>query len=157
MAARVTNIGLERTKSMQIGDIMTPFIRSMYHEASLVQTAMHMKMHDIRSVYIVDRNRIRGMITDRDIVLDAVSAGLNAMSTRIGQVTCREPVSCRTDDTVNDAVLIMEENNTRRLLVLEPDGKPAGVVSIGDIATRIDNKSLAGRLLASLSTSQKLP
>ena len=78
----------------------------------------------------------------------ATGAPLDCMTA--ADVMTPDPVSCRLDDTVNQAAFIMEKNQVRRLPVLDDDIHLAGIVSLGDIS-RHTRHQLAGELIEEVS------
>ena len=92
------------------------------------------------SEIVNDNGRLQGMITDRDIVVRAVAEGRDPSSTKVGDVATREVQTLTPDSSVDDAIKLVREQNVRRIPVVE-DGRPAGIVSIGDLAIERDTDS----------------
>ncbi|MEZ4219388.1 MAG: CBS domain-containing protein [Polyangiaceae bacterium] len=75
-----------------------------------------------------------GVLTDRDLAVRVCARGLAAEATSVESVMSSPPVSCRTRDPVEQAETLMMEHQIQRLVVLEDDGSPAGLLSLSDLA-----------------------
>jgi len=95
----------------------------------------------------VDSEKVVGVVTDRDIVTRAVSAGLRPHMTTVRQVMSKNVLSCYDDGSLTDAALIMEKNFVHRLIVLDRHERLVGIVSLSDIAAKTKNDRLSGHIL----------
>ncbi|MCA1843240.1 MAG: CBS domain-containing protein [Actinobacteria bacterium] len=94
-------------------------------------------------VIVLRRERICGVVTDRDIAVRAVAEGRDPGQVRVGDICSRELEFLSPGDAVDDAVRIMRERAVRRLPVVD-GGRPVGMVSIGDLVLERDpNSALA--------------
>jgi len=107
---------------------------------TLIDLAMQMSKYDIGDVLITENDRIMGVVTDRDIVIRALAAGRDPASTTAGDIASRDLVTLRPDDALDHAVDLMREHAVRRLPVCQ-DGRPIGMISIGDLAIERDRHS----------------
>ena len=123
-----------------IRDVMTPDPVTVASTASLAQAARWMRDAGIGNVIVLDGEQITGILTDRDIVVRAVAEGWNPTQTRVGEVASRELTTITPDETVDSAVTLMRARSIRRLPVVE-DGRPIGIVSLGDLALERDPDS----------------
>jgi len=123
-----------------VRDIMTTPVVGVAETATLVEAARHMRMSDIGDVLIVDGDQVRGIVTDRDIVIRALAADLDPAITTVGDIATRDPVVIGPDQPAADAVQLMRDRALRRLPVCE-DGRLVGVVSLGNLATERDPES----------------
>ena len=90
---------------------------------------------------------MRGILTDRDIVVRAVADGLDVTATHAGDVVSRELVLLSPEDTVERAISLMREHAVRRIPVVDGD-RPVGIVSIGDLALERDQESALAEISA---------
>ena len=136
---------------MKLKDIMTKEVEVVSPDNSLREAAQKMRVHDIGFLPVIEDDRVLGVITDRDIVVRGVAEGDDADS-KIGQKFVTTPaVFCYDDQEVEEAAKLMEDHQIRRMLVLSrQDDRPAGVISLGDIATRGKEKTSA-KVLQSVS------
>jgi CBS-domain-containing membrane protein len=82
---------------------------------------------------IVEGERLVGVITDRDIVLRAVSESKDTETATAGDVMSLEVVCCFEDDTTEHAQELMTEHNVRRLPVIDHDYHLVGIVKLSDL------------------------
>jgi CBS domain-containing protein len=96
-------------------------------------------------------DRLKGMITDRDIVVKVVAQGKGLSETQVGSLGDGKPVTIGADDSVEEAIRTMAEHKVRRLPVI--DGHELiGVVSQADIATNLDDED-TGALVEAISAA----
>lgn len=139
---------------MKIRDLMTREVESVDPQSSLEEAAQLMSDADVGSIPVVEEGRVVGMLTDRDIVVRAIAAGLDPSETRAGDVMTPEVVHCREDDDALEAAELMEDHQIRRVLVTDDEGGLAGIVSLGDLAAEMDE---AGRVLRAVSRPSPRP
>ena len=98
-----------------------------------------------------DDNRLKGMLTDRDIVVKALAQGKDPSSTRAGELAEGKPVTIGADDSVDEALRTMKDHKVRRLPVI--DGHDLiGVVSQADLAKNVDEDKV-GDLVEAISAA----
>jgi CBS domain-containing protein len=116
-------------------DIMTPSPQCCSGETTLNDVANLMVEADCGEIPITDSsNRLVGVITDRDIVCRAVAKGKNPTAVTAAEIMT-EPVVCVNEDTTLDAVLgVMEENQIRRVPVVDATGCCCGIIAQADVA-----------------------
>jgi len=120
--------------------------------ASVQEAAKAMLDDDIGDVIVCDGDTVCGIVTDRDITIRTVAHGKDPAATKLGEICSEDLTSLSLGDTVDDAVRLMREKAIRRIPVLD-DGKPVGVVSIGDLAIALDaDSALADISKASANT-----
>ena len=127
-----------------VKDVMTTNVVYLPSETTIAEAARTMREQDIGDVVIADGASLAGVITDRDIVVRAVAERRDPEATTIGEIMTRDLVTVRPDDTIQQAALLMRDRAVRRLLVCDDDQGLVGVVSIGDLAERIDPDSVLG-------------
>ena len=123
-----------------IREVMTEDVVVMPTTATLKDAGREMRERDIGNVVVLEDDKVVGILTDRDIIVRAVADDRAPSDTRVGEIASRHPETLSPDDTVEDAVRIMRERAVRRLPVVE-DGRPVGIVSIGDLAVERDTDS----------------
>ena len=100
---------------------------------------------------VCEGSQLVGMITDRDITIRAVAIGSDPVRTMVHEVMTREVLCCSENDEIEDAARVMQENQVRRIMVLNEDNDLVGITSLGEIATITGNRQLAGETLESVS------
>jgi CBS domain-containing protein len=107
--------------------------------ATVQEAAKLMDEKNIGNVLVVENGDVKGIVTDRDIVVRVLAKGDGAdASVREAATTDVEAIA--PDTSIDEAVQKMEQGNVRRLPVVD-DGKPVGVVSLGDLAQARDKDS----------------
>jgi CBS domain-containing protein len=125
----------------KIREVMTGEPATCTPEGTALDAARAMKDGDFGAVVIVtDTGEVRGILTDRDIVVRCVAEGKVPAETTIGEVFTTEPATLSPEDSLDEAVDALRESHVRRLPVVE-DGRVVGIVSIGDLAEARDEKS----------------
>jgi CBS domain-containing protein len=100
-------------------DIMTGSAECASVNDSLVDAARKMRDLDVGSLPICgDDNRLKGMVTDRDIVIKCVADGGNPGSVKLSELAEGKPVTIGADDAVEDVLRTMTEHGVRRLPVI---------------------------------------
>jgi len=130
-----------------IRDVMTRNPVTLPDSDSCASAAKAMQQKDIGDVLVLRKDGSAcGIVTDRDIVVRAIAQGRDPGRTRLDDVCSHALVSCKEDDSIDDAVELMRKNAVRRLPVLDANGSPVGVVSLGDLARERDPDSVLGKV-----------
>src|SRR5690606_19457394 len=119
---------------MKISEMMTPNVRCVPPDASLVEAALVMRELDVGSVPVCEASRLVGMLTDRDIALRSVAAGNDPRRTLVKEVMSEGIIYIYADQEVEDAAELMEQKQVRRLPVLTREKRLVGIISLGDVA-----------------------
>jgi CBS domain-containing protein len=107
--------------------------------ATVQDAAKLMDENDIGNVLVVENNEVQGIVTDRDIVVRVIAKGDGADAS-VREAATTDLETLEPDASIDDAIQKMEQGNVRRLPVVE-DGKPVGVISLGDLAQAKDKDS----------------
>lgn len=135
---------------MNVKEIMSSAVQMVAPETDLVTAARVMKEFDIGCLLVGANSCVAGIVTDRDMVVRGIACGNHVSDLTVAEAMTRDPMFCMADDTVMQAARIMEDNQVRRLPVLNADRTVAGIVSLGDICTHAP-KNLAGELIEEIS------
>ncbi|MBC7878852.1 MAG: CBS domain-containing protein [Anaerolineales bacterium] len=136
---------------MKLKEIMTPNVEVIHPDDSLQIAARKMRDNDIGILPVCDGDRLIGIISDRDLAIRGLAEGKDA-TTMIGRDLMTSPVMCCDEDQdVTEAAQIMQENQIRRLIVLNSSKRMVGVVSLGDLAVNDNSDHLSGKVLQSVS------
>lgn len=131
-------------------EIMTKDVSVISEDESVRDAAQRLANDDIGALPICDSNKqIKGMLTDRDIVVQVVARGKDANTTRAKEMEQGEIVTLRPDDSIEHACDLMAQHQVRRLPVVE-NGRVLGMVSQADVAKSVSPQD-AGRMLFSIS------
>ena len=119
---------------MYIKDMMTRRAVSVAPDEPITAAARLLKRDNIGSVPVCDsKGQLQGIITDRDIVLRCVAAGVDPDKTLIRDVMTTGVFTVSPTDTVESAAALMGKAQVRRLPVCEK-GTLVGMLSLGDLA-----------------------
>lgn len=132
----------------RIQDVMTREVAALPSDATARQAARLMKERAIGDVLVCDGDALRGIVTDRDLVIRCLAEDDRPGERPLGQICSGEPVTLSPDDDVDRAVELMRLHAVRRIPVVDGD-RPVGVVSIGDLALERDE----GSALADISAA----
>lgn len=136
---------------MKLKELMTQDVHTIEADATLGDAASQMATLDVGVLPVIERGRPVGVITDRDIAIRAVAKGLDPKKTNVRGTMTAEIESASDDTSIEDAIGIMEDKQIRRLLVTDKSGELCGIVSLGDLATRGDDKSGPAEALEAVS------
>jgi CBS domain-containing protein len=137
---------------MQVKDVMTSGVECISPNTTLREAAQKMKELDVGPLPICgEDDRLAGMITDRDITVRAVAAGLDPSTAQVRDVMTPNIIYCYEDQDISDAAHMMEQNQIRRLLVLNREKRLLGILSLGDLAVDTGDEQLAGHTLEAVS------
>ena len=129
--------------AMNLKDIMTSPVATVAPEASLVAVAKKMLEMEIGLLPVASGPKIVGVVTDRDIAVRAVAAGLDPKLTTAQAIMTKDVYSCSIGSAVTDACRIMEEKKVRRLLIVDAANSPVGIVSLADVALHLRQEQSA--------------
>jgi CBS domain-containing protein len=105
-----------------------------------MEAARVMREADVGPVLVVDDGRVAGILTDRDIVVRAIADGRDPQSTPVREACSADLVTLSPDQDIDDAARLMREHDVRRLPVVQ-DGRPVGILALGDLAVERDSDS----------------
>ena len=118
---------------MQVRDIMTRSVRSVAPTDTIGYAAALMAHDDVGALPVMDDGAVVGIVTDRDLAVRGLAAGLHS-GAPVFRVMTREAVTCDPDDELSNVLKLMEDQQIRRIPACSSDGELVGIVSIGDTA-----------------------
>ena len=132
-------------------DVMTGGTECIGENDTVADAADRLKALDIGAMPICgEDNRLKGMLTDRDIVVKALAKGRDPASTRAGELGEGKPVTIGADDSIQEALKTMAQHKVRRLPVIDGH-KLVGIISVADIARELEDDSSKGDLIEAIS------
>lgn len=124
---------------MDVRSLMTPNPTCCSPDTTLQEVARMMMQNDCGQIPVIGQDRQPlGVITDRDIAVRAVAAGMDTSSVIAGDCMSSPAASVSAQSSLDECAGLMERNKIRRVLVVDEQGCIAGIVAQADIA-------LAGR------------
>ncbi|MFD3698076.1 CBS domain-containing protein [Streptomyces sp. NPDC058646] len=115
---------------------------------SLAEAARVMRDASVGDVLVVDGGRLRGILTDRDLVIRAMAENRDPADTTVQAICSTDPVTVGPDDDVDQANDLMRRHALRRLPVQNEDGELVGIVTLGDLAVERDPASALAAIAA---------
>jgi CBS domain-containing protein len=136
-----------------VREIMTVGVEYAEDTDPVANVAQRLAVADVGALPVCDKDGLlKGILTDRDIVVRVVARGLDIVQTKVGVLADQyRVVAVGVDDDVHEVVEVMKANKVRRLPVLEGD-RVVGMVSQADLAGSVPETELSD-LLAVISSS----
>lgn len=131
---------------MKIYDLMTSQPHVIKEKATIFEAAKKMQHLGCGIFPVGNRNKIVGVITDRDIINRAVSKKLNLETTLVETIMTQSVIYCYEDESIARAVTLMNANRIRRIIVINDNKKLVGILSMIDIFKRLKDKSMLSNL-----------
>jgi len=135
------------TASMKVGQVMSGNVTYIPSDTSIRDAALKMRELDCGFLPIGNgaQDRLRGVVTDRDVVMRGVAEGKNPIETTVDEIKSDAVLYCFRDDPVEKAARSMHDQQVYRLVVL--DGKESkqlcGVISLNDIVRHREREMAA--------------
>jgi CBS domain-containing protein len=143
---------MEVLMSKTARDVMSGSAECVQSNETILDAAKKLASLDVGAMPICgEDDRLKGMITDRDIVVKVLAAGKDPADTQAGDLAEGKPVTIGADDSVEEALRTMIDSKVRRLPVI--DGHDlVGIVSQADLAQALDNADV-GELVEAISAA----
>ncbi|MFJ1967856.1 CBS domain-containing protein [Streptomyces sp. NPDC087903] len=133
--------------TQHVSDIMTGAPLTVEPQTSVGAVARIMRDQDLGAVLVTDDDRLRGLVTDRDLVVRSLAEGSDPERTTVADAISGDLVTVSPEDDLDLAIGLMREHAVRRIPVVE-DGRAVGIVAIGDLAMERDPESALGDISA---------
>jgi CBS domain-containing protein len=131
---------------MQVKDIMTPAPACCTPDSTLQRVAEMMVENDCGEIPVVENIASMlpvGVITDRDITCRTVAKGLNPLVMTVADCMTTPCVTVMPDTSLDECCRVMEENQIRRVPVVDASGACCGIVALADIAKNAAKRDTA--------------
>jgi CBS domain-containing protein len=132
---------------MKVREIMRNDVEIIDWDKTVFEAAERMKALNIGSIPVRKEDRLEGMITDRDIVVKGVAAGRDLGTVKVSECMTSPIVYVFDDQEAEDAAHVMEENQVRRLPILNRNKRLVGILTLTDLGRNGANESLAAQVL----------
>ncbi|WP_031480584.1 CBS domain-containing protein [Streptomyces bicolor] len=131
-----------------VRDVMTTDLATVEPQTPVTAVARMMRDEDIGAVLVTEGDELRGLVSDRDLVIRAVAEGGDLARTTVANACSEDLVTVGPDDDLARAVHVMREHSVRRVPVVDEGHHAVGIVSIGDLAIERDPDSALGDISA---------
>ena len=126
----------DSAQARTVRDLMIDDVLTIEASATLTEAARTMRDGNVGVLPVVEHGRLRGVITDRDIVVRAVADGALSSDTRVGECATWDIVCARPESTIDEAMEVMADCQIGRLPVVDADNKVIGIVTLSSLALR---------------------
>jgi CBS domain-containing protein len=117
---------------MDVRDIMTQPAYTIQHTASTEEAAEIMALYNIGALAVCDGDRIVGMITDRDLVVQCMATHRVPKVVEVRAIMSRDPLVVGPSYPVEEVARMLGEHGIHRVPVVQ-DGRPIGMLSADDV------------------------
>jgi CBS domain-containing protein len=135
-------------QNSQVKEVMKEEPVMISPDATLEEAARKMKENECGVLPVGTEDKIQGIITDRDIVIRAISEGKSPATERVRNYMTPEVCSCEESDTIMEAAEKMHDNNVSRLVVKDAEGKACGILTFGSILRKKDDQAEVSDIVA---------
>ncbi|AGC69659.1 cystathionine beta-synthase domain-containing protein [Thermoclostridium stercorarium subsp. stercorarium DSM 8532] len=119
---------------MKVRDVMTKSVVTVSPDTTIKEVAELMQKHNVGAIPVVDQSGLKGIVTDRDLVVRNIASGKDPFSTPVREIMTSQVATVSPDDDVQSVTKIMASKQVRRVPVVE-NQQLIGMLSLGDIAT----------------------
>jgi CBS domain-containing protein len=121
---------------MRIRDVMVRDVVTIDASATVVEAAQRMVEANVGILPVIEDGELRGVLTDRDLVIRALAREADPRSTRAGDCATAEVFAARPEWNVDQALEMMSRHQVGRLPVIDDDERPIGIVTLSSLALR---------------------
>lgn len=108
-------------------------VETIAMQSTVFDAAVTMNQHQIGALVVLDQDRLKGIITERDVLQRVIAEKRDPSATSVEQTMTTEVAFCRPDTSIEEAKTVMKMKRIRHLPVVDADRKLAGMISIGDL------------------------
>lgn len=142
---------------MKCKDIMTKDIKACTPDCTIKEAVLLMKQINSGVIPVVNEdNVLKGIVTDRDVVLYSVLNDKDPDTTFIGEFMTKSIITAEAEEELDDTIHKMSENQVRRVPIVDENNKLVGLISLGDIAVRSKEEHETFEALEHISEQPRL-
>ena len=128
--------GSNGRRSRRVGDLMVKNVLTIEGTATLQEAAQRMREGNIGVLPVVEGGRLRGVVTDRDLVVRGMARGMDAAQTPVRYIATEDLACAKADWDIEDAMRVMSDCQVGRLPVVDDDERVIGIVTLSSLALR---------------------
>ncbi len=139
---------------MICSEIMTKDPECCVPSDSVMKAAQLMKSEDVGPIPIVEdkaEKKLTGIVTDRDLAIKVVAEARDPKTTQVEEVMSEGLVTCHANDDVQSVLKLMQDNQIRRIPVVDRSDHLLGIIAQADIATRLGSTRATGKVVEEVS------
>jgi CBS domain-containing protein len=118
-------------RDVMVGDVLT-----IDADATLLEAAQLMRDGNVGVLPVVEDGRLRGIITDRDLVVRGMADGAVPSMTRVGDCATWDIICARSESSIDEAMEVMAECQIGRLPVVDTENRVIGIITLSSLALR---------------------
>jgi CBS domain-containing protein len=148
------NLLKRRNTMKKCNEVMTKNPVCCLPSDSVAKAAELMRSENIGSIPVIEseqKQRLVGIVTDRDLALRIIAERLDAQSTNVAAVMTHNVFTCFADDDLQKALDAMAEHQLRRIPVVDNDKKIVGIIAQADVATRAGQPQKTAEMVKEIS------
>ncbi len=120
----------------RVGDVMVRNVQTIDASMNLTQAAQRMRDSNVGMLPVVDGGRLKGIVTDRDLVVRGMASGVDPSSMRVADVATHSLIAARPDWPLQRAMDTMATHQIGRLPVIDESDRVVGIVTLSSLALR---------------------
>lgn len=128
--------GMRPWAGRRVGDVMVRNVETIDASMNLTQTAQRMRDSNVGVLPVVEGGRLRGIVTDRDLVVRGMASGADSSSMRVADVATHSLIAARPDWPQQRAMDTMASHQIGRLPVIDDNDRVVGIVTLSSLALR---------------------
>jgi len=122
--------------SRRVGDLMVHNVLTIEGTATLQEAAQRMREGNVGVLPVVEAGRLRGVVTDRDLVVRGMARGMDAAQTPVRYIATEDLACAKADWDIGDAMRVMSDCQVGRLPVVDDEERVIGMVTLSSLALR---------------------
>ncbi len=139
---------------MKVQDLMSKRLFALPETATAEAAARLMAKENIGLLPVLQKGRLMGVVTDRDLTTRCLGAGLDPTRTPLKKIMTKKVYAARPEETIMEASRTMAQHRIRRLPVCREDSV-VGILSVSDLARRADTGFEAAMAIAEISLPEE--
>jgi len=119
-----------------VRDVMVRDVMTIDANATLQEAAQMMRDGNVGVLPVVENGQLRGIVTDRDLVVRGMAAGAGPAMSRVAECATWNIVCAREDSSLDEAMEVMADSQIGRLPIVDADNRVIGIVTLSSLALR---------------------
>lgn len=136
LAALLLRRRLRARDGRSVRDVMIGDVLTIDANATLLEAAQVMRDGNVGVLPVVEDGRLRGIVTDRDLVVRGMADGAVPSMTRVGECATWDIICARGESSIDEAMEVMAECQIGRLPVVDVDNRVIGIITLSSLALR---------------------
>jgi CBS domain-containing protein len=127
---------MNQSENRTVMDVMIRDVVTIDASATLLEAAERMRDANVGMLPVMEDDALRGIVTDRDLVIRAMTRDVRPSDVRVGDCLSEPPRCAEPGWSLDDAMDEMARQQVGRLPVVDPSGRVIGVVTLSSLALR---------------------